>query len=1037
MSKKYNGLEIAIIGISGQFPGSDNHRRYWENLKEGKELISHFTDEELRQSGVPADTWQNERYVRRLGVLEKKDRFDHRFFGYTAGEAALMDPQIRVFHEHCWKALEDAGYSSLIEKYKIGLFAGAATNDCWKLHAYTQSKDSSVDPFYLGMIIAHNFISTLVSYKLNLRGPSMYVDTACSTSLSAVHLACRNLLTRECTLALAGGISLRSVKNKGYMFQEDMIYSRDGHCRTFDSQASGTVSGEGAGIVVLKRLNDALKDRDHIYAVIRSIAANNDGNNKVGYTAPSVKGQAECIATAQKLAGVDPRQISYVEAHGTATRLGDPVEIRALNEAFGVGGSDKFCAIGSVKTNMGHLGAAAGVSGLIKTALSLENRQIPASLHFSKPNPEIDFAGGPFYVNTELQEWKRHGEEPLLAGVSSLGIGGTNVHAILEEAPAQEEGSKGRPFQVLTISAKTEQSVLRYITDINHYLREVPDINLADMSYTLQTGRKHFGYRKAIAYGDREELLRRLEGETRQEGTIKGRERSGPVVFMCSGAGSQYTNMGRGLYEGEPAFRAEMDRGFALLKELTGEDYKKIFYPDPQAPDAPAAAGINNMLHTQPAIFLFGYALGQLMMSWGIKPQYLVGHSIGEYVAACLSGVFSFEDAMKLVVRRGQLMDILPAGAMVSVPINEAEAAGYTSDRIALAAINGPEQVVFSGEIPAIEALIDVLEGKDISCARIHASTAGHSHMMDAIVGEYTRTLESVERHSPVIPFLSNLTGTMITAEQATSVRYWTRHIRETVRFSDGIRHLLEKDANSLFVEIGGGYSLTSLVRQHASGKIRPASVNLVRHPKEPENDLRYLAERLGDLWTNGVSIDWSSYYKEEKRSRVSLPTYSFEGVRFPVEVDPLGSGLASAFTAEKQGEGAGAGQTEPYTTEGILADDPRMSAAHQGAGGDKLGRPDLATPYAEADTDTEHSVKQLLEQLFGWDHVGVDDNFFEWGGDSLKGMMLLKRIKKEFNVIIPLKDLFLKATIRSIAAVIDEVIWLEKDVAMENEIKI
>jgi len=1015
LNKEYTGLEIAITGISGQFPGSKDYRQFWENLKAGKELIKRYTDDELREAGVPETALQDKRYVKAFGVLSNKDRFDHGFFGYSAEEASLMDPQIRLFHEHCWRALEDAGYSSIIEKHKIGLFAGASSNNNWKMYAYGKAGDSAVDPFYLNMISSQNFISTLVAYKLNLRGASYYIDTACSTSLSTLHLACRSLLTRDCSIALAGGISINSKMEKGYLYQEGMVASDDGHCRAFDSQASGTASGEGVGVVVLRRLSEALKDKDPIYAIIKSSSANNDGNHKVGYTAPGVKGQAECIITAQKMAGVDPRSISYIEGHGTGTKLGDPVEIRALNEAFGTGGSEKFCAIGSVKTNIGHLDSAAGIAGLIKTVLSLKHRQIPASLNFKEPNPEIDFEGGPFYVNTALKEWVAKGEEPLRAGISSFGIGGTNVHVILEEAPKQEEGNPGRSCQLVTLSAKTENSLTRYFETLRTFLLEEPEIDLADMSYTFQTGRKHFPYRRSLVYGDREELLSLLASGRQKEQIVKNKESNRPIVFMFSGAGSQYVNMGRDLFQRESLFREEMNRGFSILNDLTGENYKDIFYPH-----SPDDLRINKMLHTQPAIFLFGYSLARLMMSWGIMPKYLIGHSIGEYVAACISGVLSFEDALKLVVKRGQLMNRMPAGSMLSVPVSEQEAVRFLSDKISLAAINGPDQVVFSGDILSIEELMKTLERSDISYVKLHASQAGHSHMMEEIREDYIKALKTVVMHPPGLELISNLTGKALPSGEAVPIEYWALHMRQTVQFSRGVRTLLDTEKNMLFVEIGGGHSLTTLIRQHQTEKGKPVSVNLIRHPKEQEDDEKYLTDRIGQLWTMGAEIDWDKYHKDEKRRRISLPTYSFEPAIHPAEVAPFNNTWTSIEHSTAELSGYRVKDVKEETLPGNETDMYKV---------DRLERSNLSTHYAEPTTSTQEKIKKIFEKFFGIEGIGVEDDFFELGGDSLKAMMLLKRIKRELDVDIKLKDFFLKGNIRLVAAKIDEILWLQSEV--------
>jgi len=1018
--KQYNGLEIAIIGMSGRFCNSRDHREFWQNLADGKEMIKVFTDEELMSTGVSQSAMQDPNYVRSMGVVSGKDCFDAAFFGYSAEEAAFMDPQIRVFHEQCWSALEDAGYAAQIEKYRIGLFAGATGNDYWKLATYSRSANCSIDPFYLNMISSQNFISTLISYKLNLRGPSFYIDSACSTSLSAVHLACRSLLTKDCSIVLAGGVSLRTLRSKGYFHQEGMIVSGDGHCRTFDSQASGTAMGEGAGVVVLKRLSEAIKDRDHIYCIIKSTAANNDGNQKVGYTAPSVAGQTECIKIAQKLAGLDPANISYIEAHGTATKLGDPIEIRALNEAFAKGGKDKFCAIASVKSNIGHLDAAAGVAGLMKTALSLEHRQIPASLHFKAPNPEIDFDGGPFYVNTSLKEWVSREQLPRYAGVNSLGIGGTNVHVVLEEAPEPNESDQGRLFQLLTLSARTNRALARNTSTLRNFLIDNPDTSMPDMSYTYQTGRKHFEYRKAIVYKDRQELLQLLDQSGVEEIQLQHRKKAGPVVFMFSGAGSQYANMGRRLYEQESLFSTEMDKGFSMLKDLTGYDYRSIFYPADKYDQR-----MNDMLHTQPAIFLFGYALARYLMSLGVKPDYLIGHSIGEYAAACIGGVFGLEDALKLVVRRGQLMNGMPPGAMLTAFISEQEAHRFTCPTVSLAAVNGPEQVVFSGTTADIDSLTDTLEELNITYVRLKVNHAGHSHMSREIVTDYMKDLSQTKMHEPQIPLLSNLTGRPAAAAEIATPIYWARHLCETIRFSDGIHYLARLNENTLFVEIGASHSLTTLVRQHRKEKIDLQSVNLIRHPKEQEDDVRYFMGRLGQLWAYGVNIDWKAYYGHEKRNRISLPAYSFEQVQYPAEFN-----LSDVMVLPANIATIG---NEPHADErGVPTDVVESFPTRQ-----KLDRPALFADFVQASTATEEKLREIFEKFFGIEPIGVEDDFFELGGDSLKGMMLLRRIKKEFDVSLNIKDLFINMNIKLLAEAIDGLLWLKNDVELNNEIRI
>jgi acyl transferase domain-containing protein/NADP-dependent 3-hydroxy acid dehydrogenase YdfG/acyl carrier protein len=878
--KKYNGLEIAVIGMSAQLCSSNDIRSFWDNLQEGSELIKAFTDEELISSGVDEQELQDGTYVRRSGHINHKDQFDNGFFEYRPEEAAFMDPQIRLFHTHCWKAIEDAGYASELHKIKAGVFAGATENINWKLHVYEQAKDSYVDEFYLDKISRHNYLCSLVSHKLNLRGPSVYVDTACSTSLVAIHLACRSLLTRECKIALAGGVSVSTSRQKGYLFREGMVASSDGHCRSFDKDADGTSSGEGVGVVVLKKLQDALTDKDYIYAIIKSSAINNDGNLKVGYTAPSVKGQAECISMAHKLAGIDPSSISYMEAHGTGTRLGDPIEVRALNEAYGTDGTDKYCALGSVKSNIGHLDAAAGVAGFIKTVLSLKNRQLVPSLHYREANPEIDFASGPFYVNTALKIWETKDLKPLRAGVSAFGIGGTNAHVVLEEAPLQSHSEDDRVSKLLVLSARSRESLIRYQEDLMGFLEKEAAVNLSDACYTFQTGRKVFPYKLAIPFKNREELLLKLR--TGKEQILKSRDASNSIVFMFSGAGSQYAGMGRGLYVHETVFRTEMDKGLKLLKELTGFDYTGILFPDKEDDHR-----INDMLHTQPVMFLFEYCLCRLLQSWGIKPRYLIGHSLGEYAAACISGIFSFEDALQLVVRRGELMNKMGAGFMVSIACSEESVRKYLNATVSLAAVNAPEQVVLSGDEASFPALAAQLTSDDVTYVKLYASHAGHSHMIDSILDAYRTELEKVSFHAPEIPIISNLSGNFITTEEATSKEYWLKHMRHTVKFSSGLSQLKKMKEELLYIEIGPGHSLTSLLKQQNT-KVRSSGFNMVRHPKEICEDQDYITERLGQLWVHGLVPDWRGYCKGEKRNKLSLPTYNFDPNTFLAEVNPF-----------------------------------------------------------------------------------------------------------------------------------------------------
>lgn len=888
--RKYDGLEIAVIGMSAQFPDSDNYNRFWENLKKGKEMIKTFSRNELIEYGLSAEELDNALYVGSEGTLANKDCFDSGFFGYRPEEAALMDPQIRLFHENCWRALEDAGYISFTEKIKIGLFAGASVNDNWKLYVYGKSPHSSVDPFYLDIIKSHQFISSLVSYKLNLRGPSFYVNTACSTSLTAVHLACRSLLTKECKIALAGGVSIRTIKQKGYFYEEGMISSKDGKVRTFDIDASGSVGGEGVGVVVLKRMSEAIADRDYIHAVIRSSAVNNDGSRRVGYAAPGVRGQAECIMSAHRLAGISPGDISYIEAHGTATKLGDSVEIQSLKEAFGTGNVHKHCAIGSVKTNIGHLDAAAGVAGLIKTVLSLKNRQLPPSLHFERPNPEMGIEDSPFYVNTILNDWKNDGRT-LLAGVSSFGIGGTNAHVVLEEAPAREDRPDENDFHLILLSARTPSALEAMTSNLAQYLKENGNSRLSDICYTLATGRNEFNCRRKIVCENNSQAIHSLLGSYgRLDRMNKIKEGQRPVVFMFSGLGSQYPEMSKGLYETEPLFRAEMDRCFAIVRQLTERNIREMLYPE----NLPGSTLDYDVEINQYVIFSIEYALAKMLMDWGIMPKSMIGYSFGEYTAACIAGVFSVEDALRIIHRRSMLIKTLPEGRMFSIPLPVNEIGRWLKDGISLSIDNGYSCVV-SGTEDSIDRIENELKESRLVGVRLNAQYAIHSPVMDPVAEDLAAFIRTISLHQPAIPYVSGLTGDWIRMEEASDPQYWAKQLCQSVMFSRGLQTLLKEDL-PVFIEIGPGNEISALMNRLLEERdLEERSISLIRPAGTNTPDKKYLVHGLGNLWRMGVNIDWERYYLGKTCYRIPLPSYPFEQSKYPAEVNPFENGFASA----------------------------------------------------------------------------------------------------------------------------------------------
>ncbi|OQY54262.1 MAG: hypothetical protein B6247_12250 [Candidatus Parabeggiatoa sp. nov. 2] len=881
--------EIAIIGLSGSFPEANTLEEFWRNLQDGKEAISFFSDEELISSGIDTATLNKPNYVKAGAVLSDIEQFDAAFFDFSPREAEVMDPQHRLFLECAWEALENAGYEAGTDEYSIGVYAGVGMNTYLLSNLYPNREllSESVGSFQLLIENDKDFLPTRVSYKLNLTGPSINVQTACSTSLVAVHLACQSLQDGECDIALAGGVTVHVPQKVGYWYQEGMISSPDGHCRAFDAKAQGTVGGNGVGIVVLKRLEDAIADGDCIHAIIKGSALNNDGSLKVGYTAPSVEGQAAVISEAQAVAGVDAESITYIETHGTGTALGDPIEITALTNAFQASTQKKgFCAIGSLKTNIGHTDTAAGVAGLIKTVLALKHQKLPPSLHFSKPNPQIDFANSPFYVNTKLAEWKQIDGMPRRAGVSSFGIGGTNAHVILEEAPTPVPYGKSRPWQLLVLSAKTDSALETASANLAAYLAQHPDINFADVAYTLSKGRKAFSHRRMLVFQNLDEAttaLRTLDPTGVFTQFQEPKER--PIVFMFSGQGAQYVNMGLELYQTESIFREQVDRCAEFLKPHLGLDLRSVLYPT--VPHASSPFDPENQLNqtaiTQPALFVIEYALAKLWMTWGVHPEAMIGHSIGEYVAACLAGVFSLKEALSLVAARGKMMQEMPSGAMLAISRPEKEVRSLLGKELSLAAINAPGLCVVSGSTAAVEALQNQLTEQGVECRRLHTSHAFHSEMMAPLLESFTKRVEQVIFCAPQIPYLSNLTGTWITAEQATNPSYWARHLRYTVRFAEGLQQLLKEPARIL-LEVGPGRTLSTLAKRHPDHSAEQVVLSSLRHPQQNQSDVAFLLKTLGQFWLAGGQLKWSGFYTAERRHRLSLPTYPFERQRYWIE---------------------------------------------------------------------------------------------------------------------------------------------------------
>lgn len=870
-------LDIAIIGIAGRLPGAKNLDEYWHNLRDGVESITFFSDEELESAGIESAVVRDPHYVKASSVIEGVELFDAPFFGLNPTEATVIDPQHRLFLEYAWEALERAGYTNT--QTSIGVYAGSSLSR-YLFNLYSNPDIIASAGKLLTIANDKDHLATRVSYKLNLKGPSYTIQSACSTSLVAVYVACQSLLNSECDMALAGGVSIMLPQKTGYKYQEDGILSPDGHCRAFDAKAKGTVFGSGIGVVVLKRLEDAIADGDCVHATIKGCAINNDGSLKVSYAAPSVDGQAKVIVEALANAGVESDTITYVETHGTGTFLGDPVEIQALTKAFGTSTHKKnFCAIGSVKPNIGHLDTASGIASLLKTVLALKYKQLPPSLNCEEPNPQIDFANSPFYVNTTLSEWQSNG--PRRAGVSSFGIGGTNAHVILEEAPPIENSGSSRPWQLLLLSTKTRTALETATTNLANYLEQRSDLHLPDVAYTLHVGRRTFDHRRMLVCHDLDDVAETLASPDNQRVlTHSQKPCNRPVVFMFSGQGTQYINMGRDLYQTEQTFQKSVDECCELLKSHLKLDLRSVLYPsEAQIPEA--AQQLSQTSIIQPALFVIEYALAQLWMSWGVYPEAMIGHSVGEYVAACLAGVFSREDALALVALRGQLMQQCLPGAMLSVQLSQQEVSPLLEQELSLAGINSPSSCVISGSLEAIGKCEQKLKEKGISCRQLHTSHAFHSPMMESIIEPFTESLRKINFNSPKIPFISNVSGTWITPTEATEPHYWAKHLRQTVRFSEGITELL-KQSEPILLEIGPGRTLSTFAKQHQAPEL--VALTSLRHPKEQQPDVAFLLNTLGRLWLLGVQIDWSGFYAKERRHRIPLPTYPFERQRYWVE---------------------------------------------------------------------------------------------------------------------------------------------------------
>ncbi len=1034
---------IAVIGLAGRFPQAPDIEQFWRNLCDGVESVSFFSDAELEAAGVTPAQYRDPRYVRGRAALQDAELFDPGFFALTPREAEFTDPQIRIFLECAWEALESAGWNPESYPGMIGVYAGMSFSSyIWQLAA-GDSVEDSVSAFQTLVGGAEkDHLATSTSYRLNLRGPSINVQTACSTSLTAVHIASRALMTFECDMALAGGASVAAPVKAGYMYEPGGIASADGHCRSFDARATGSVAGDGVGVVLLKRLEDAVTAGDTVYAVIKGSAVNNDGRRKVGFTAPAIEGQAEAIAMALNAAEVEPREIGYVEAHGSATALGDPIEVSALNQVYASAGlAPGSVLLGSVKSNIGHLGAAAGIAGFIKAVLAVHHGKIPASVNFKDANPKIPFERGPFRVARELTPWPA-GQSPRRAGVSSFGIGGTNVHVVLEEPPKLPASDPAKPWQLVTASARSKAALERSTDQLAENLRRNPDLNFADVAFTLQQGRKAFDHRRMAVCPDLQMATEWLQSRNPAHvSTAAAPSNRRPVAFLLPGLGDQYVDMGRGLYESEPEFARHVDECCRVLRPLLGLDLRGVMYPavrvreQSSAPvverlnfrdlvarnrqqESAAPAELQRTLLAQPALFVIEYALARLWMSQGIVPEALLGYSLGEYTAACLAGVISLEDSLRLLAERARRIEDLPAGAMLAIAAPENKVSSLLSHGISMAGINGPSLCVVAGAPEAIDSLQLRLtsEGGPV-CRRLQASHAFHSPLMEPVADALTRIMRSVPLSAPKIPYISNVTGRWITTAQATDPEYWTRHLCRPVQFAEGLKQICSP-APPVFLEVGPGQMLSGLAEQYLAGEGIADRVTLpsLPHSSDRHPDRAFFLQTMGNLWLAGVDPDWAAVHEHERRARVPLPTYPFERKAY------WRSPVRRTAAAVESGKG---GSSAEETRAAVREEDTHpTSRAHIGA------------EYVAARNSTEQRVVEIWEDLLGVRPVGVHDEFLRLGGNSLLAIRVAADLREAFEIEFPLKALLSASTIADIAQFIEDALLTMIEGMNENEVE-
>jgi phthiocerol/phenolphthiocerol synthesis type-I polyketide synthase E len=975
---------IAVVGMAARFPGANTLSGFWDNLRRGEESIVTLSEDDLLAEGIPEKALANHAYVRRAALMDGIDEFDADFFGFTPQVARSTDPQHRLFLQTAWHAIEDAGYDPADIEGSVGVYATSTTSG-YLLHNIMSNHDPNVvmgqgitfDMVNLSLQNDKDYLATKVAHAFNLRGPALSVQTACSSALVAVHLACQSILNGECEMALAGGASLRIPHHVGYWYAPGSMVSPTGHCRPFDVRSDGTIFGSGVGVVVLKALQDAVDEGDRIHAVIRGSALNNDGATKMTYAAPNAAGQADVIAEAQAIADVDSSTVSYIETHGTGTPLGDPIEIEGLRQAFAVSEETRPgpCYVGSVKSNIGHLESAAGIASLIKAILCLKHRAIPATLHYTSPNPELHLDRGPFAVRSEYGPWEWDGV--LRAGVSSFGVGGTNAHVVLEEAPAVPMSTPQPGPQVLLMSARSTEALQQSRSALAAELSGA-EVSMADVAYTL-TRRRKDDVRMAAVVKDQQDAITMLAAAEHDNVAIvesaPSTDNSDHAVFLFPGQGAQHIGMARGLYESEPVFAEHFDRCASGFGDELGVDLRAAIFDG-------TARDLERTDRTQPALFTVEYALAKLFETYGVRPAALAGHSIGEYVAGTIAGVFDIETAIKVVSMRARLMHAAPRGVMVAVALSPDALAEHLGDDVDIAAINEPGGCVVAGSEESIRQFSDRLAERGIVARRVRTSHAFHSRLMDSMIPEFTGFLSRQTLREPQIPLLSNVTGTWLAAGEATNPATWARQVRSTVRFSDEVDVLLA-DPNRILVEVGPGGTLTASATRHPKWSSGHRAVRLMRHHAQNRDDRDAFLLSLGQLWEAGVEVDWAPLRGGQRPQLLTLPGYPFERQRHWIEHRVTSGWVAEA--AVTNGTAASAGAAE---------------ATQAGKNGQ---------------SSMETTLQRIWGQCLGLSSVDRKANFFELGGDSLVAISVAMTAGNEGLDLTP-QDLYDNQTVAALA---------------------